>query len=218
MSQNDNVESSTNEYRVMFLTTVICFRFIIHCDSTLPGRLEAYEFQIKHERKGLWSSDPPKVLADSVEALIGVAHIDGGLNQGQKAATNVIITMLKAVEDHFTQTDDNEKLLMQLTHPIQALSKVCSSLKTRSCSTNDYYHRFKSPLWFGRSWEHCSDETSPHGNVGHIHFHDLSLCAIADKYSRSVAKLKASSLLHFVLNESDDDLKKKLEEMTQALD
>ena len=52
---------------------------MLHCDSTLPDRLEAYEFQIKEQRHGIWSTDPPKVLADIVEALIGVAHIEGGL-------------------------------------------------------------------------------------------------------------------------------------------
>ncbi len=125
--------------------------------------------------------------------------------------------MVKAIDEHFVDSsNDKNSLLMQLTHPVQALTEICSSFKTRSCNTNEFYHKFKAPLWFGRSWEHCSEDSTPRGYVGHIHFHDLNLCAIADKYSRSVAKLKASSLLHFVLNESED-LQKKLEEMTNAL-
>ncbi len=203
--------------------TLTIFRFqksarhILHFDATLPGRLEAYEFQVKHEKKGLWSSDPPKVLADVVEALIGVAHFDGGMAQGQKAARNAINDMLKAVDVHFTENQEFETSMTELMHPVQLLSETCSSLKSRSCSINEFCHSFKTPVWFGKSWENCTDESTPHGNVGHINFHDLNLCTVADKYSLSVAKMKASSLLHFVLSNASD-LKAKLEEMGNALD
>lgn len=149
--------------------------------------------------------------------IIGVAHFDGGMSQGQKSARNVIQSMLKAVDAHFAQSQDKKSLLMELTHPVQALTEICPSMKIRSCSTNEFYHRFKAPVWFGKNWEHCSEEATPHGNVGHVHFHDLNLCAMADKYSRSVGKLKASSILHYVLSQSKD-LKEKLQELSMALE
>ena len=58
-------------------------RHIDHCDSTLPSRLEKYELCAERMGQGLWGTDPPKVLADVVEALLGVAHIDGGYKQGE---------------------------------------------------------------------------------------------------------------------------------------
>jgi hypothetical protein len=150
-------------------------------------------------------------LADVVEALLGVAHIDGGLEQGQRAARHAVGAMLDSVKDHF----DQGGTLMSITHPVQAIMEASQAIKIRSYNMNDYKSKFNSPVWFGQSWNYCSDDIC-YGNIGQLSYYGLSLCEVADKNSRSVSKMRSSSLLFSVLNESED-LKSKLGRMTKAL-
>jgi len=191
-------------------------RHIMHCDSTLPARLEAYEFQVEQHQQGLWSTDPPKILADVVEALIGVAHISGGLQKGLQGARHAIKSMLDSVSDHFTQEGTIDEKMIAITHPVQAISETCPSVKIRSYNMNDYRTRFNSKIWFGASWDYCSEDKIFFGNVGQITYNGLSLCEVADKNSRSIAKMRSSSLLFSILNESEG-LRLKIEKMAKAL-
>ncbi|KAL7572338.1 hypothetical protein ACA910_021553 [Epithemia clementina (nom. ined.)] len=71
-----------------------------HGDQTLPGRIESYEWSVKEKGRGLWGTDPPKALADIVEALFGAVYIDGGFHAGQNtvyhAFRSIILSLKKA--------------------------------------------------------------------------------------------------------------------------
>ena len=85
--------------------------FVDHRMSELPGRFESYKLQLS---RGLWCTDPPKVIPDVVESMIGVAHIDGGYQTGQDAALNVIAPLLQSISQLLT-TDLND--LVGVLHP-----------------------------------------------------------------------------------------------------
>lgn len=155
-------------------------------------------------------------MADVVEALIGVAHINGGIQKGLEGARHAIKSMLDSVSDHFAQEGTMDQKMIDITHPVQAISETCPSVKIRSYNMNDYKTKFNSKVWFGESWDHCSDDNICFGNVGQITYNGLSLCEVADKNSRSVAKMRSSSLLFSALNKSEDS-KQKIEKMAKAL-
>lgn len=69
-------------------------RIIDHRMSELPGRFESYKFQLT---RGLWATDPPKVIPDVVESLIGAVHVDQGVEAGQEAAAYVLRPLLDSV-------------------------------------------------------------------------------------------------------------------------
>ena len=191
-------------------------RHILHCDSSLPGRLEQYQFEVDQEKKGLWSTNPPKVLADVVEALIGVAHIEGGLDKGQHAARHVIDQMLKSVKVHLNGICEHDEKMDQIKHPAQALMGICPTVRIQGCNIIDYKNNHSSPVWFGNSWDDCSREFISYGEVGRTSFFGLNLCSVSHKNSRNIAKMKAAALLFNVLRESSE-IRSKLELMTKAL-
>lgn len=190
------------------------FRNILHCDASLPGRIEQYAFQIQQQKQSVWSTDPPKVLADVVEALIGVAHIEGGLELGCKAAKAAIGSMLSSMKDLSENGQINEKLLLSITHPVQAITEICPAIKVRDCSMINYGNKSTSLLWYGESWDRCLDDFV--GGVGQISCYGMNLCSVAHANSRKVAKMKSSSLLFGVLTYSEE-CRSKLEIMTKAL-
>jgi endoribonuclease Dicer len=54
--------------------------FLNHRDPTLPSRIESYDVALRELGKGLWSTEPPKTIADIVESLLGAIHFDGGFD------------------------------------------------------------------------------------------------------------------------------------------
>ena len=70
-------------------------RIIDHRMAELSSRFESYKFQLM--TRGLWASDPPKIIPDVVESLIGAVHVDRGVETGQKAAVYVLRPLLDSV-------------------------------------------------------------------------------------------------------------------------
>ena len=81
-------------------------RNLNHCDQTLPSRIEHYEWCTRDLGRGLWGTDPPKVAADVVEALIGAVYLDSGLADGIMASIHILTPMLKVLEIIFVQGDN----------------------------------------------------------------------------------------------------------------
>jgi len=194
-------------------------RHIDHCDSTLPSRLEQYELCSENMGQGLWGTDPPKVLADVVEALLGVAHIDGGFKQGQKSAIFVIRPMTTAILSHEntidmgTVTDEHRRAL--ITHPKQNLLELCETLKVKASSSHEFMVQAPSrQIWQGRSWGTCSEKTS--SSIGEVMWCGISLCALSDKASNTVAKNRACALVSSVLQQYPD-LRNNLIEMSEKV-
>ena len=91
-------------------------KFIIHRDQYLPPRLEHYAWSIEGGRRGIWGTDPPKILSDVVESVLGAVHMDGGFDEGQTAVLSLMAPILKAMKE--TQC---AKLL---THPKTSLNEL----------------------------------------------------------------------------------------------
>mmetsp|Transcript_3985 Transcript_3985/g.5196 ORF Transcript_3985/g.5196 Transcript_3985/m.5196 type:complete len:1557 (+) Transcript_3985:97-4767(+) len=188
-------------------------QYIKHCDSSLPSRLEEYEFQLNKKKTELWVTDPPKVMADIVEALIGVAHVTDGFDYGQFSALNAIDSMINKIIDHFENPEGTlMNQLNSITHPITLITELSPSLKVRKRDIKGFKN---TPMCYGKSGGFCSEKVSD-GTVGEVSFHGLSLCRVAVSSKSSIAKSLSCSLLFSVLQESND-LVLKLEEMSKEI-
>ena len=163
----------------------------------MPKRFEDFEIYTENmEGAGLWGTDPPKALADVVEALIGVAHIDGGHIKGQSSANNVINPMAKEIMKDLAITDKQRR--NSITHPKQMMLENCEFLKVKALSSNNFVVNYPSKkIWYKDSWEKCSEKECL--AVGEVLWFGNSLCAVADKASMSVAKNRACALVNSTL-------------------
>jgi dsRNA-specific ribonuclease len=61
-----------------------------HRDMSLPSRIESCLATVGDLGRCLWSTEPPKAIADHVESVVGAVQVDGGFGVGQKAALHVL--------------------------------------------------------------------------------------------------------------------------------
>lgn len=73
-------------------------------------------------------SDPPKVIPDVVEALIGAAHVDLGFNLGQQAALNVIEPIRQSISSISVSPDPSKGSLEGVLHPKQHLFELTNGI------------------------------------------------------------------------------------------
>lgn len=126
-----------------------------HCDQTLPGRIEYYEWCVQERKRGLWYTDPPKVAADVVEAVIGAVYMDGGFASGILAVNNVLSSLLPVLEKLYAK---NSKLIIM--HPRKALQEIGGNLlAVRVVREEDFaLQQPKANVWLGRRWGTASQD------------------------------------------------------------
>ena len=188
-------------------------KFIDHCDATMPSRLEDYKLRISGI-KGLWVTNPPKVIADVVEAMIGAAHCDGGFEDGQKSALFVIKPMTSAFVDNQV-SNPFERIGDNIVQPKQAMTELCASLKVRSLDQHKFSLNFsKCPIWKNELWGHNSADGS--GYIGQVTWFGKNLVAVVDNNSAVVAKNRACAMITLVLKKNPE-LRAKFLELTNKL-
>ena len=79
--------------------------------------------------------DPPKVIPDVVEALIGASHVDLGFEQGQKAALHVLQPIIKSISNPSLGS------LQGILHPKQHLYEMTSGIIRVRAYKSERFHR-----------------------------------------------------------------------------
>mmetsp|Transcript_4940 Transcript_4940/g.14103 ORF Transcript_4940/g.14103 Transcript_4940/m.14103 type:complete len:664 (-) Transcript_4940:96-2087(-) len=128
---------------------------INHADPSLPGRIENFALTLREEEWGLWGSNPPKVLADVVEALLGACHVDGGFRVGQQSTLFVVKPVLQTLKATNHTSECGSRLLVKegaMMHPKQVLTEMGSFLKVRVCAEADAAKEPAFPLWRKTGW------------------------------------------------------------------
>lgn len=80
--------------------------------------------------------DPPKVIPDVVEALIGAAHVDLGFDQGQNAALHVLDPIIRSLSADFSLWS-----IKGILHPKQHLFEMTSGIVRVRAYKNDRFNR-----------------------------------------------------------------------------
>jgi len=183
----------------LLVNFVSLYRYIDHCDSTFPSRFEEYDFTLKSKAMGIWGTKPPKVIADVVEALIGVAHSEGGYSLGQRCALYALTPITSAILRNRNMDETSHYALMQ---PQQLVMQQCPAAKIRAVEEDEYNGH---DLWLGPSigWGSRRDHNLD-GAVGIITFYGVKLLAATDRGSRVVAKNRACSILSNILLRNPD--------------
>ena len=99
--------------------------YIDHRNASFPRRFQSYQFDLDFGQ-GLWSTDPPKVIPDVVEALIGAVHVDAGLHIGQQAALYVIAPLIQSLSNLLTA--EGSRNLTEILHPKQHLYEMTGGM------------------------------------------------------------------------------------------
>jgi Ribonuclease III domain len=216
----------SNEVLAFIAAQTGLHRYLQHKDHSLPSRIEGYICSIREDGRGLWSTgttsfvdcrrrwwtcrihrrlffsllDPPKVIADIVESLIGAIYVDGGLEAGMEAAR----TLLKPVLD--VLLTDGEYI--DLVHPKKKLQELVGELLVVETTWEDTFHQ-KILLLDGSSLR----PADPYGTqgIGYVSFMDTILVAVSDS-SRAVARNKACAIIVQVLT-SDLNLLQRLQNL-----
>jgi dsRNA-specific ribonuclease len=72
----------------------------------------------RDDKARLWSTEPPKVVADIVEAIVGAVHVDGGFHEGQLAALSIlspIFDLLKSLDDPLVISSNPKREFLEMT-------------------------------------------------------------------------------------------------------
>ena len=185
-------------------------KMINHRDQSLPSRLEHYKWSIEEGGRAVWGSDPPKMLPDVVEALIGAAHIDGGYEAGQIAVTTMMGPILEAIR---SLEGDASKL----SHPISKLNHIGGHLLQVDVQREDAFlrnHGRDAHVWQGIRWREASiDGTESTGTVNSLGHNIIS---VADSSWKS-ARNRACALAVAVL-EKHPKMVQRWKEVTMIID
>ena len=140
--------------------------------------------------------DPPKIIADVVEALIGAAHVDLGFDQGQNAALHVLDPIIRSISSMCSiSLPSNFSLwsLKGILHPKQHLFEMTSGIVRVRAYKND---RFNRPRVSSLSVE---DNKDLNGYVGVITCKGLVISAVRVHLLLNTFLSIPQQVLHYLL-------------------
>jgi hypothetical protein len=120
--------------------------------------------------------DPPKIIPDIVEALIGVAHVDLGFERGQQSALHVLQPMLQSVSSMLLSSDLSLASLKGILHPKQHLYEQTSGIVRVRAYKSERCHRL------GISSLSLEDRKDPNGYVGVVTCKGLVITAVSSMF------------------------------------
>lgn len=129
-------------------------------------------------------SDPPKVIPDVVEALIGAAHVDLGFHQGQQAALHVIRPITESLPSSAFDS------INSCLHPKQLLFEMTGGIVRVRAYKEDAFHRLgiPCPLWNGNGNVKCTDSENTR-YVGLVSCKEIIIVAVAESSSRAASNV-----------------------------
>lgn len=169
------------------------YKHLNHRDQTLPGRIDEYFAELGSKRGGLWGTSPPKPIADLVESLLGLVHVDAGFEAAQEAARHILSPVLKLLE---SISEDQI-----LEHPKKRLKELGGRLV--SIDTYDggsFSKKFPNDrVWNGHQWG------PPNRNrvVARVHAVGNPVIAASGASDSAAINLACTSILSTLNTETD---------------
>mmetsp|Transcript_20591 Transcript_20591/g.46723 ORF Transcript_20591/g.46723 Transcript_20591/m.46723 type:complete len:353 (+) Transcript_20591:2-1060(+) len=118
-------------------------QYLNHRDQSLPKRIESYCWNVQ-EGCGLWGGDPPKPIADMVEAMLGAIHVGCGFKPGQAATKKLMSSVFsKLTLASSAGVGKLDALLKIMKHPKKSLQEMTGQLlQVMVCSEHDFASSF----------------------------------------------------------------------------
>jgi hypothetical protein len=148
--------------------------------------------------------DPPKAIADTVEAVIGAVHVDGGHAEGQKAVLQLLAPILDVLFQART-----EKKEIYVKHPKKIMQEMGGELLELSSASEADFAASKGevPVWFGSKWGTADRDGTSY--IASIEVLGSTILAVSDP-SVVVARNRACALITATL-ERDHTLLNRLQ-------
>ena len=88
----------------------------------------------------LLTPDPPKPIADMVEAILGAIHVNGGFESGQEATRNLMSSIFSVFKHASSKGPSGlNAFLKMMKHPKKALQEMTGQLlEVKACSEHDF--------------------------------------------------------------------------------
>lgn len=155
--------------------------------------------------------DPPKVISDVVEAILGAAHVDGGFVDGQEAA----LTILKPITN-LLQTSEDPDCTERLSNPKTVMHALAGEFLCITVSKEeDFAHSKPSELvWQGDQWRNADEEALDY--VATISCLGEDVVSIVET-TRKSARNRACAMV-VALMEDDPELLVELQRVRAAID
>lgn len=155
--------------------------------------------------------DPPKVISDVVEAVLGAAHVDGGFGDGQDAA----LTILKPITQLLT-TPTDPHCTERLSNPKTVMHALAGEFLRITVSKEEDFARSKSNelVWQGDQWRNADEEAADY--VATISCLGKDVLSIVET-TRKSARNRACAMV-VALMEDDPELLQELQRVRGAID
>jgi dsRNA-specific ribonuclease len=132
--------------------------------------------------------DPPKAISDTVEAVFGAVHVDGGFVHGQAAVLQLLSPILQVL---LKAQRENRKI--SLMHPKKVMQEMGGEMLELNASTeSDFAGESSTDVLFGSNWGHAKSESSNY--ISTVEVMGSTVVAVSDP-SLSVARNKACALV-----------------------
>jgi hypothetical protein len=167
--------------------------------------------------------DPPKPIADIVEAVLGAVHVDSDFESGQAATMQMMSSVFSVFKQALTEKGGGiDAFLKIMKHPKKALQEmtgqllevmVCSEHEFASSFLDDEENNITIPQILHKDeWRNPTRGGDGGGNdtcyVSFVSILGFPLVVVADE-SATVARNKASSLVREAI-EQHSELKKRI--------
>ena len=155
--------------------------------------------------------DPPKVLADVVESLLGAVHLDAGLSEGKQAA----LTILKPITT-LLQSPDNANCTARLNNPKTVMHILTGHCLCVATSKEEEFARKNASelVWQGDRWRHADEESVDY--VATISCFGINLLSIVESTKKSARNRVCAMAV--ALMEDDPELLAELQVMRGTID
>jgi len=197
-------------------------QYLNHRDLSLPKRIESYCWNVQ-EGCGLWGGDPPKPIADVVEAVLGAVHVDADFESGQAATLYMMSSVFSVFKQALTEKEGGiDAFLKIMKHPKKSLQEMTGQLlEVMVCSEQEFTSSFLDDeenvsvatttgttipqILHKDEWRNPGIETC---HVSFVSILGFPLMVVADE-SITVARNKASSLVREAI-ERNPELEKRM--------
>uniref|UniRef100_A0A448ZDB2 Dicer-like protein 1 n=1 Tax=Pseudo-nitzschia multistriata TaxID=183589 RepID=A0A448ZDB2_9STRA len=119
-------------------------QYLNHRDLSLPKRIESYCWKLK-DGCGFWGGDPPKPIADTVEAVLGAIHVSSDFKSGQTATLKLmspIFSVIKKASDDGIERFG--EVLRAIKHPKKSLQEISGQIfQVIVCSEHEFASFFE---------------------------------------------------------------------------
>lgn len=137
--------------------------------------------------------DPPKVLADVVEALLGAAHINGGFCEGKLAALAILTPITTLL-----RTPSYANCTSRLNNPKTVMHALAGDSLCITVSKEEDFARTNPTelLWRGDEWRHADEEAVDYvATISCLGMNLLSIVETTRKSARNRACAMVAALM-----------------------